>query len=82
LRGVTPGPKLTTRNTEPLGTAVPIVLREGSSLPSLSTEKPSVIQTTPYSAPGLMRGDVADRLVNDHLGAALFVVAGDDTAEC
>jgi hypothetical protein len=29
-----------------------------------------------------MRGDVADRLVNDHLGAALFVVAGDDTAEC
>src|SRR6516225_2604592 len=56
LRGLTPGPKLTTRNTVPLASvAVPMLRAEPSALPSLSTGKPSLVQITAASAPGRVR---------------------------
>src|SRR5262245_19647820 len=46
LRGATPGPNSTTRNTQPPGSVVATLRVEESALPSLFTGKPSVVQIT------------------------------------
>src|SRR5205807_6238713 len=52
LRGETPGPKETTRNTQPFAKVVPTLRVALSASPELSTGNPSVVQMTQASAPG------------------------------